>query len=219
MTNRKHTSKGVGRPHCDREALKMKVVEAARKAFVSLGIRHVRMDDLAASLSISKRTLYELFSDKEELLLQVMMEQHRKMNSYIAETTSRVQNVLEVVFSFYAWRSKELGEVNPLFFRELRKYPRVIDCIHEEQRANDTKALKYFHMGVEQGIFRSGINFEIIIKAMSMQLDMLIFSDLTEDYPLADIYREITLLHMRGITTLKGLEMVDEFLGRACNGM
>ena len=47
---------------------------------------------------------------------------------------------------------------------------------------------------------------------MFMQLEMLIYSDLTYSYPLADIYSEITILHMRGITTEKGQKMIDGFL-------
>lgn len=55
----------------DREELKLRVVETASKSFMTLGIKAVHMDDIASSLSISKRTLYELFGDKEELLLEV----------------------------------------------------------------------------------------------------------------------------------------------------
>ena len=76
----------------------------------------------------------------------------------------------------------------------------------------DAEAFAYFKRGVEQGIFRSDINFDIINKATLMQLEMLIYSDLTESYPLDEIYREITILHMRGIITEKGLKMVDDFL-------
>ena len=46
-----------------------------------------------------------------------------------------------------------------------------------------------------------------------MQMDLLIYSDITDHYPLAEIYSEITILHMRGITTEeKGYRMVDDFL-------
>lgn len=51
--------------------------------------------------------------------------------------------------------------------------------------------------------FRSDINFQIINQAMAMQMDLLIYSDITDHYPLAEIYSEITILHMRGITTEK----------------
>ena len=106
----------------------------------------------------------------------------------------------------------ELGSTNPAFLRDLRKYPKVINYIRESHKMADAEASAYFKRGVEQGIFRSDINFEIINKATLMQLEMLIYSDLTESYPLDEIYREITILHMRGIITEKGLKMVDDFL-------
>lgn len=47
---------------------------------------------------------------------------------------------------------------------------------------------------------------------MSMQMEMLIYSDIIENYPISEIYSEVTFLHMRGITTPKGMQMVDAFL-------
>lgn len=196
----------------NREILRKQVIEAASLAFTKSGIRSVRMDDIAFSLSISKRTLYELFHDKEQLLLEVIRMHWQEMNDYITEIASKAENALEVVFAFYKRKSKELCDLNPQFLRDLRKYPKVLEFIHEEQRSSDAAALNHFKKGVSQGIFRADINFEIINQAMSMQLDLIIYSDLSENYPLSDIYREITFLHMRGITTEKGMKLVDAFL-------
>ena len=186
------------RRESNREELKMRIVDTAAKAFKRLGIKAVHMDDIAGSLSISKRTLYELFGDKEQLLLEVFSFYRQCVNQDMQELTSRADNVLEVVLTFYE--------------RKVNEYPKVLDFIHEEQRRNDVDAVKYFQKGVEQGIFRDDINFQIINQTMTMQMDLLIYSDITLHYPLAEIYSEITILHMRGITTEKGNRMVDEFL-------
>lgn len=170
------------------------------------------MDSLACSLSISKRTLYELFHDKEQLLLEVMLMHRQEMNEYIYEIASKAENALEVIFAFYKRKLSELAELNPQFLRDLRKYPKVLECIRESQKENDAEALAHFQAGVKEGIFRDDINFAIINQAMSMQLEMLIYSDITENYPLSEIYSEITFLHMRGITTPKGMKLVDDFL-------
>ena len=196
----------------NREELKMRIVDTAAKAFKRSGIKAVHMDDIAGALSISKRTLYELFGDKEQLLLEVFSFYRQRVNQDMQEITSKAENVLEVILTFYERKVNELCQVNPLFFRDLRKYPKVLDFIHEEQRRNDADAVKYFQKGVEQGIFRDDINFLIINQTMAMQMDLLIYSDITLHYPLAEIYSEITILHMRGITTEKGNRMVDAFL-------
>lgn len=202
----------VKRKKQDKEALKCRIVEAASQAFTKQGVRSVHMDDLAISLSISKRTLYELFNDKEQLLLEVIRLHWQETNNYMLEIISGTENVLEIIFAFYKRKLNELGELNPQFFRDLRKYPEILNALHEEYRKNDAIAITWFQKGVEQGIFRGDINFDIISQAMSMQLDMIIYSDITENYPLAQIYSEVTILHMRGITTIKGQQMIDEFL-------
>lgn len=196
----------------DKEEVRRRVIEAASLDFIKRGVRSVHMDDLALQLSVSKRTLYELFGDKEQLLLEVLNLHWQKTNNYMLEIISGTENVLEIIFAFYKRKLSELSEINPQFFRDLRKYPNILDALHEEQRKNDAVAFDYFRKGVEQGIFRADINFGIISQAMSMQLDLIIYSDITENYPLAQIYSEVTILHMRGITTLKGQQMVDDFL-------
>ncbi len=200
------------RVKCNRETLREEIVEKAAEAFLKNGIRVVRMDDIANSLSISKRTLYELFSDKEQLLMEVFCLLNKRTTEYMSEIASRADNVLEVIFAFNKRKMDELGSTNPAFLRDLRKYPKVINYVRESHKNADKEAFAYFKKGIEQGIFRADINFEIINQATLMQLEMLIYSDLTESYPLDEIYGEITVLHMRGITTEKGLKMVDSFL-------
>ena len=170
------------------------------------------MDNLACALSISKRTLYELFCDKEQLLLEVFVMHQQEMITYISEVASKAQNTLEVIFAFYKRKLSELTELNPLFLRDLRKYPNVLAYIRERQKQNDAAALVHYQKGVEEGIFRDDINFDIINQAISMQFEMFVYSDITENYPLSEIYSEVTFLHMRGITTPKGMQMVDAFL-------
>ena len=139
---------GVKRSKCDREELKKRVIEEASRAFGKYGIRNVHMDNLACALSISKRTLYELFCDKEQLLLEVLIMHQQKMGTYISEVASRAQNALEVIFAFYKRKLNELTELNPLFLRDLRKYPNVLSCIRERQKQSDAAALIHFQKGV-----------------------------------------------------------------------
>ena len=51
---------------------KERIIEQAMQMFVTQGIKSVRMDDIAQQLGVSKRTLYELFGDKEGLLYLAM---------------------------------------------------------------------------------------------------------------------------------------------------
>ena len=55
-----------------RDEVRNLILNAALEQFMSKGIKEVKMDDIASLLSVSKRTIYELFSDKEELLLEAL---------------------------------------------------------------------------------------------------------------------------------------------------
>ena len=61
-----------------RNALRGRILDVAMHAFATKGIRAVKMDDIAQSLTISKRTLYELYDNKEKLLLEAT--HHRRVS-------------------------------------------------------------------------------------------------------------------------------------------
>lgn len=74
------------------------IVEQAMRMFVAQGIKAVRMDDIAQQLGVSKRTLYELFGDKEGLLHLAMTCYFDRNRSHWAEVTREARNVLERMF-------------------------------------------------------------------------------------------------------------------------
>ena len=56
---------------CYKLELRNRILKAAMTEFLHKGVKSVKMDDIANTLAISKRTLYEIYSNKEELLLEV----------------------------------------------------------------------------------------------------------------------------------------------------
>ena len=81
----------------DKTVVKEHIVLAAAKSFAQKGVKTVRMDDIAAGLSISKRTLYELFHDKEDLLLDVMKLHREEMQEYMTQVASKAESFFEEV--------------------------------------------------------------------------------------------------------------------------
>lgn len=77
---------------------KERIIEQAMHMFVSQGIKSVRMDDIAQQLGVSKRTLYELFGDKEGLLYLAMDRYFEKKRIERAAVCAHARNVLEAMF-------------------------------------------------------------------------------------------------------------------------
>lgn len=192
--------------------VKEHVVLAAAKAFAEKGVKTVRMDDIAADLSISKRTLYELVRDKEDLLLDVMKLHRMEMQQFMTQVASKAENVLEVLLKFYQRSAQEFEKTNRKFFEDMEKYPKVRKYIEESRKENLDAAMEFYQKGVKQGIFRKDVNYDIVRAMVCGQMDVLIHSDLCKSYSLAEIYETVVIMHMRGISTEKGLKIVEDFL-------
>lgn len=202
----------IKRRKIDKTVAKEHVIAAAAKAFAQKGVKTVRMDDIAAKLSISKRTLYELVHDKEDLLLDVMKLHREGMQEFMAEVASKAENVLEVLLKFYQRSAQDFQNTNRTFFEDIEKYPKVRKYIEESRKENLDAAMEFYLKGVEQGIFRKDVNYDIVRAMLCGQMDVLIHSDLCKSYSLAEIYKTVIIMHMRGISTEKGLKIVEDFL-------
>lgn len=80
-----------------REEARTRIIELAKKEFISKGIRQVKMDDFAHALSMSKRTLYQIFADKESLLLACIQERHSYFKALAEKKQQETDNVLEII--------------------------------------------------------------------------------------------------------------------------
>lgn len=196
----------------DKQQVKEKVVVVAAEAFMCKGIKNVKMDDIATKLSISKRTLYELYSDKEELLLEVVKLHREKMKKYMVTIASKAENVLEIIMNFYIKTTEDFQTTNILFFEDIKKYPRVTQFLDEGRKENAESTVAFYRKGVEQGIFREDVNYDIVQEMIHGQMDTLMHSETRHNYSMIEIFKTIVFIHLRGISTEKGLKMVDDFL-------
>lgn len=87
-----------GKDASQRVELRERIITAATEAFTSKGIKSITMDDIAAALGISKRTLYEVFSDKESLLKECILKAQADRDKYLQKVFEQSHNVLEVIF-------------------------------------------------------------------------------------------------------------------------
>lgn len=189
-----------------------RIIKTADKAFAANGIKVVTMDDIATSLSISKRTLYEIFADKETLLRECILRRQQEMTIFIGETMQNAKNVLEVILVCYLKSIERFHNTNKQFFEDIKKYPRVHELMKNYRQKDVEGTVAFFKEGVKQEIFRSDVNFAIVNLLVHEQLDMLMNSDLCKDYSFIEVYESIMFTYLRGISTKKGAEVLEEFI-------
>jgi len=195
------------------EEQRNRVIAMAGKMFAEQGIRKVRMDDVAAALSMSKRTLYEMFADKEELLLECMKVNQEKKREYAAQVSSMANNVLEIVFRLYQYGMEEMKNVNSSMYRDIKKYPKVCEFLNQRKAQSAQNSREFYEAGVRQGLLREDVNFDIFQFLVDLSMNGFLNDEmLMNRWTLTEVLDTVVRVNMRGICTEKGQRMLDDFL-------
>lgn len=206
-----------------KENLRKQIVETALELFFSKGIKEVKMDDIASLLSVSKRTIYELFTDKEQLLLKALkLHQERlreEVKTIIRQKTLSTESTLEIILAFYSLYFNLLKNINKNFFLELEKYPNIFKRNKDREARNDKKFIAWMEMGRKQGIFRQDANFEVLSFILRQNLKTIFRVNMQNNgnnelskYSPEELGRSLVLFYLRGISTAKGQEIIEEYL-------
>ncbi len=192
--------------------LKSKIQETAMKAFVSKGIRAVKMDDVASELGISKRTLYELYENKELLLYEGVVDFHRRREEEMSQLAARCNNVMEIMFEIYRMKVNDFGQTSMQFYADLEKYPKVHRFLNQQNQQMRKKTTKFLERGVAEGYFREDLNYELCSKLIDVIAKYVIENELYRKFDMKDIFYNLVFVFMRGICTMKGVEALDKIV-------
>lgn len=195
-----------------RRELREKIIASAGKLFAEHGIKSITMDDIAASFGISKRTLYEVFADKESLLIECIRQDMELEDKYVKELMEQTNNVLEVLLKRYQRSIERFHNTNKKFFEEIRKYPRAYEYLKRGNNRSTEDAVNFFREGVRQGYFRTDVNFAIVNQLVHAQIDILMESDICKQFSFLEVYESIMFTFLRGVSTPKGITELEEFI-------
>lgn len=195
---------------CYKLELRNRILKAAMREFLHKGVKSVKMDDIANALAISKRTLYEIYSNKEELLLEAVRIHEEEFNDHMVQySQNKNHSVMDIIIEFYKKKLLAIADVSPLFLVELRKYKQVVAYLEQLNAERHNNALLFFRRGVREGFFRSDINFDIILKTSSASANYAMETQMYKEYSITTIMHNTIFLYLRGICTTKGIKELD----------
>lgn len=190
-----------------------RIIAGAAELFNIYGIRAVTMDTIASHLGISKRSIYERFIDKDTMLFAVLDSMISKQRERISQILENAPEVITAIFTIIRMGRDHAATMNPLINSDLKKYhSRVMARLREKCGHPDQEAgVKILEKGISQGIFRDSLNTEILSRAFRGIASMAGDEDLfpPEMFERRDIMRNIMVNFMRGISTAKGVELID----------
>ncbi|MFD0998425.1 TetR/AcrR family transcriptional regulator [Ohtaekwangia kribbensis] len=185
-----------------------KILKGAEGLFTKYGVRSISMDDIARHLSVSKKTLYQHFTDKEDivtLVFEAVLSESRKEFEAIHHTA---ENAIDELAKLSVCLKKNVDEINPSLLFDLQKYyPKAWAVWLEFKRMCIYDSIKRnLDQGIAEGFYRPEINTEII-SIVRMALIETAFDDKTfshDKFRMTEVQMQIFEHFVFGILTDKG---------------
>lgn len=198
-----------------RASLRERIIERAMQDFSKNGIRAVKMDTLAKELGISKRTMYEIFEDKESLLFEGIKVYGDRKREYLHSYAEEGHDVIDIIMEAYHMKVEEVRAVNPNFYLDLMKYPRLAQHMKEEQQKSREGFLAFMKRGVDDGYFRPDVNYELVPHIFDALGQYILTNSLVQQYSVEELFSNCFLIALRGFCTDKGLHTIDKLMAEA----
>ena len=195
-----------------KQGLRDKIITSAMLAFAKKGIRQVKMDDVASELGISKRTLYEIFDKKEDLLYEGVKYYLGERRSQMEQRAKSCNNVMEIILLAYKQKVEEVRQTNPCFYTDLVKYPKVARYLAQQNQQMLTNMTKFIERGIEEGYFRKEVNPELVARLFDALGKYVMEQQLYCLYTIEDIFTNLVFVTIRGICTEKGIEVIKQWI-------
>ena len=193
---------------------KERIIEGAAELLRTYGIKTVTMDSLACHLVISKRTIYELFSDKDELLIGVLKWMAEKQKELVKRVLDESDNAIVAIFKLLEINRDHFQQMSPAFHADMKKYHHEIlmkkakKCEMPDYGNN----LEVIEKGIKEKLFRNDINAELVNKCMfylggsTMDNELYPFEQFTR----RDVIRNVVINYIRGISTPAGVDLINK---------
>lgn len=198
-----------------RASLRDRIIEKAMEDFSMHGIRAVKMDTLAKELGISKRTMYEIFEDKETLLFEGIKIYGERKREYLQNYSEVGHDVIDIIMEVYRMKLEEVRGINPNFYLDLMKYPKLLSHMKESQQKFREGFLAFMKRGVEDGYFRTDVNYELVPHIFDALGQHILSNSLVQQYSVEELFSNCFLIALRGFCTDKGLHTIEKLMAAA----
>jgi AcrR family transcriptional regulator len=193
---------------------KIRIIEEAAKLFRAYGIKAVTMDSLATQLGMSKRTIYEVFANKDELLAGVLAWMAEKQKELIKRVLNESENAITAIFKLLEISRNHFQSMSPAFQTDMKKIYREI-LAKKSLKCEIPDQINYqevIERGIKEKLFRKDINESIVNRCMYLQSQSIMDDDLYpyELFSRREVISNTIISYLRGVSTPEGIDMINQ---------
>jgi AcrR family transcriptional regulator len=196
------------------EQEKLNIVQKVYALYSKYGIKSITLDDIAREMGLSKKTLYQHFTDKNELVSAVFLYEKEHRMSCMGDIFSKKMNAIEETFAINRYVAEMMKDFNPAMEYDLKKYyPEIYEKRRDAIIMNMyQRQLDNLKRGMKEGLYRNDITPEYIARLFILRMvnvhEVPCFDK--SDFFSPDFFREIFVYHIRGLASDKGLKVLEK---------
>lgn len=194
---------------------KERILIKAEELFMQYGIRSVSMDDIANNLAMSKKTLYQYYADKDELVDAVVDGHIKEIQTDCLGCREDAKDAVHEIFITMERIMEEFNNMNPMLLYDLEKFH-----FRSYQRFRDHKdkflaevIRKNIEWGIKDELYRSDLNVDVMCKfrleSMMIPFNVAVFPP--GKYNLATVSEHIIEHFVYGLATIKGHKLIQKY--------
>lgn len=192
-----------------------KILHKAHELFMLYGIRSVSMDEIAAHLSMSKKTIYQCYPDKDDLVWKVVQFEIAHNQNECQLAYKQAENPIHEIYLALSSFKKMLSTMNPLMISDLERFhPKGFKVLLEHKHTFVYQLItNNLKEGIKAGLYRKDLNLDIIAKNRISSVFQMFNQDVfpASSYTLSNVLEEITNHFVHGIVNEKGLALVEVY--------
>ncbi len=195
--------------------METRILLKARDLMLQSGLRQVTMDDLAHQLGISKKTIYQYYKDKDDLVKAVVNLELKEHELTCKDCKSKAENAIHEMFLLMENMKAMTQTMNPNSMMELEKYfSNAFDMIKNHKDEFLFSLIKQNLMkGIEEGCYRKDLDIDIISK---FRLETVFIPFNLHLFPLSkfnslEVHTQLMEHFVYGLMTIKGHELMDRY--------
>lgn len=195
--------------------IKDRILRHAMTLFMQKGIKSVSMDDIAASMAMSKKTLYKWFDNKDELVHAVMQQHLLETQHDCEQLQGHATSAIDELFRMMDWMRQQFSEVHPSIFYDMQKFHPAtwqlwVSHKHEYILAQIVDNLR---RGIAEELYRPELDVEVLARLRLAQIELAFNTDIfpARQFEVACLQQTILEHFMLGVTTLKGHKLINSY--------
>lgn len=193
---------------------KEKILEGALGLFMKYGIRSVTMDDMARHLSVSKKTLYQHFADKDDLVFKMSEVYLDKSFKQYDEIEKNSKNSLDELSKISSCMKMEMENLNSSLLFDLQKYhPKAWNLWNGHKLKIGEAVVRNITQGITDGFFRSNINPEIMATTRLVLIEAAFDPGLfpKDRFNFVEVQSQLFELFVYGLCSDKGKKIYQKY--------